>query len=132
MFRQVVTPDIRLIIRGLFILLTIIAVGVGIVEYQMATLTHRPAQDIFAYRVVVTIANYLIPVPMKIETYFSRLAYWFTIWQQQFVEEAFSAKKAAGEYWKQSKPYIEAAMHNLRIKTRQGVQQMDEYIREYR
>lgn len=132
MFRQVVTSDMRLIIRGLFILLTIIAIGVGIVEYQMATLTHRPAQEIFANSVVVTIANYLIPVPMKLETEFSRLEYWLTIWHQQFVDEAVNAKKAAGEYWNQTKPYVEAAMHMLRTKTWHGVQQMDEYIREYR
>jgi len=132
MFRQVVTSDIRLIFRGLFILLTIIAVGVGIVEYQMATLTHRPAQEILANSVVATIANYLIPVPIKIETDFSRLEYWLTIWHQQFVDEAFSAKQATGEYWQQVKPYIETALHTIRAKTWQVMQQMDEYIREYR
>ncbi|TWH48751.1 hypothetical protein [Sporomusa sp. KB1] len=132
MFRQVVTPDIRLIIRGLFILLTIIAVGVGIVEYQMATLTHRPVQEIFANSVIVTIANYLIPVPMKIETEFSRLEYWLAVWHQQFVDEAFRAKQVAGEYWKQVKPYVDTASQTLRTKTWQGVQQLDEYIREYR
>lgn len=132
MFQRAAATDTKLIFRGLLILLIIVVGGVGIVEYQMATLTHRPAQEFLANSVVVTIANYFIPVQIKIETEYSRLEYWLAIWYQQFVDEAFSAKKAAGEYWKQVKPYVEAALHTLRTKTWQGVQQMNEYIREYR
>ena len=132
MSRQVVISDIRLIIRGLFILLTIVAVGVGIVEHQMATLTQRPAKEHLESGVVVTITNYISPLLSKIEIDRVRLGYWFAIWHQQFVEEAFTAKKTAGEYWRRAKPYVEAALQTLRVKTGQVVQQMDEYIREYR
>lgn len=132
MFQRVASPDMRLIIRGLFILVTIVGIGVGIVEHQMATLTQRPAQERWESTVVTTITNYLIPLPIKIEIDGSELEYWLTVWHRQFVEEAFTVKKVAGEYWSQVKPYIEAALLTLRIKTWQAIQQMNEYISEYR
>ncbi|MBP2662398.1 MAG: hypothetical protein H6Q71_346 [Firmicutes bacterium] len=124
--------DTKLIIRGLFILLTIITIGVGIVEHQMATLTQCPAQAGLESAVIATIANYVPPIPSKIDFENSQMGYWLAVWHQQFVNEAFTAKKAAGEYWQQGKPYVEAAVRILKLKTMQAVEQIDKYIREYR
>ncbi|MCM0760021.1 hypothetical protein M7775_15825 [Sporomusa sphaeroides DSM 2875] len=49
MFERVAANDIGIIARGLFILLAIIVIGVGLAEHQLTTLTQRPEQERFFY-----------------------------------------------------------------------------------
>lgn len=49
MFERVAADDIGIIARGLFILLAIIIIGVGVAEHQLTTLTQRPEQERFFY-----------------------------------------------------------------------------------
>lgn len=49
MFERVAATDIGIIARGLFILLAIIVIGVGLAEHQLTTLTQRPEQERFFY-----------------------------------------------------------------------------------
>jgi hypothetical protein len=49
MLQRAAATDTKLIIKGLMLLVTIVIVGVGIVEYQIAALTQRPAQERLFY-----------------------------------------------------------------------------------
>ncbi len=164
MFQRVAATDTKLIISGLIILLTIVTVGVGIVEHQLATLTQRPAQErlfyigrnekpssylvhVFGYGItfdnifpqtaisltdnnlVITIVHRSIKIPINARL---QVKHWFGIWHQQFVNEALLAKKTAGEYWRQTKPYVEAAFQKLKLKIQEAIDKTEEHIREYR
>lgn len=49
MLQRAAATDTKLVIKGLMLLVTIVIVGVGIVEYQIAALTQRPAQERLFY-----------------------------------------------------------------------------------
>lgn len=49
MFERVVTGDMRIIARGLFLLLVIVVIGIGVAEHQLTTLTQHPYQERFFY-----------------------------------------------------------------------------------
>lgn len=49
MFERVAANDIGIIARGIFILLAIVIIGVGLAEHQLSTLTQRPEQERFFY-----------------------------------------------------------------------------------
>lgn len=49
MLQRSAATDTKLIIKGLMLLMTIVIVGVVIVEHQMAALTQRPVQDRLFY-----------------------------------------------------------------------------------
>lgn len=49
MLQRAAANDTKLIIKGLMLLMTIVIVGVGIVEHQMAVLTQRPVQERLFY-----------------------------------------------------------------------------------
>ncbi len=49
MFERVATGDMGVIARGIFILLAIVVIGVGVAEHQLTTLTQRPEQERFFY-----------------------------------------------------------------------------------
>ncbi|SMC93640.1 hypothetical protein [Sporomusa malonica] len=166
MFERVATGDAGIIARGLLILLTIIVIGVGVAEHQLAALTQRPEQERFFYigrnqehvysayafgygftlgsvyslgnislterSIVLKFSHHTVIIPTKVEIDGSRLWYWFSVWHRQFVEEAFATKKKAIEYWNQAKPYIETASQYIRARTQYAIQQLSEYIREYR
>ncbi|HWR42766.1 hypothetical protein [Sporomusa sp.] len=82
--------------------------------------------------IVLNFADRAFIIPTKVEVDGSQFWYWFGVWHRQFVEEAFIAKKRAIEYWNQAKPYIEANFQKARDKTQCAIQQIGEYIREYR
>lgn len=166
MFQRVTAKELKLIIRGVLVLLTIVALGVGVAEHQLTALTQRPVQERFFYigrnddhiysayafgygltfgsmypigtlsltqrSVRVTIADYTITVPTKIEIDGAKVWYWLAVWKQQFVTEAITAKKTADEYWRQVKPAVEDTFKILGMKTQQVKQQLEEYMREYR
>lgn len=166
MFQRVAAADMRLIVRGLFILLTIIAIGVGVAEQQLAVLTQRPEQERFFYlgrneeymysvyafgygltlgtlypfgtlsiaehRVLLTIADYTVAIPTKIEIDNTRVWYWLDMWYRQFVEEAFASKNKLINYWGQLQPQVKELLQTLRAKTQNAIQQAGEYINEYR
>ncbi|MDF2570095.1 MAG: hypothetical protein K0R55_1699 [Sporomusa sp.] len=77
-------------------------------------------------------AGHTITIPTKVEVDGSRLYHWLFVWHRQFVEEAFATKKKSIEYWNQAKPYIENISQTIRDKSQYAIQQMSEYIREYR
>ncbi|MDF2572299.1 MAG: hypothetical protein K0R22_2982 [Sporomusa sp.] len=82
--------------------------------------------------IVLRIAEHTITIPTRVVIDGLQLWYWIDIWRNQFVDEAFTVKKRAIEYWNQARPYIESALQKVRDKTQCAIQQMGEYIREFR
>ncbi|MBP2637926.1 MAG: hypothetical protein H6Q72_3833 [Firmicutes bacterium] len=62
MLQRAAATDTKLIIKGLMLLVTIVIVGVGIVEHQMAALTQRPVQERLFYIKSNTDYRFLAPM----------------------------------------------------------------------
>ncbi|WP_425057581.1 hypothetical protein SCACP_20990 [Sporomusa carbonis] len=84
------------------------------------------------HNIVLNIGDHAAVIPVKLEIDTSRLRYWLDVWRRQFVKEALTVRNDIITYWNQAKPYAGTAFEYLKNKSQNVMQQMVEYIHEYR